>query len=492
MTARGSGRARPVSAPGPRPVDPRDHLAVRRLTHAATHSAALLIAEAAVLAEGWVVLVDPVAGPVHSAPPGAGPSGARAAASPQAYPQLTVHHVAGGVLVLGPGRATSPERAALIARTTADLLRVRARRADETSRAEQRLHTAILRLLLAGEHRLAVDVLGGTTATHATVYRLTGHAAPVAHQALWRAARPGTADPRVLICLERGELVVLALHDGGTELAGRHPAHPLIAGVAERHRLTGASAAPVPLDMVPAAWPEAGSPVPGPAGDRLGSAVGLGAGELLRVIPADRLAAWASAVLGPLGHERRRILECRLRTGSALAAAGALGLSEGTVRSRLRAVGTLLAVDLDDPTVQARLLLALRAPAGSPPVPGAGPVAAPGVPSRPAVPTALLTPDEARRWAADVLEPLDTRLRIALRQWLLHRGRTAPAAAALGVHRSTLTAWLTECGGLLGVDLSSATVRSELHLALETAAGPGDDASALPRRGGRTYRAPRL
>ncbi|MFE3097741.1 helix-turn-helix domain-containing protein, partial [Streptomyces sp. NPDC059248] len=477
----------PTPVPGPRTADPRDLLAVRRLTHAATHSAALLITEAAALADGWAVLVDPVAGPVHSAPPGAGPSGARAAAHPQAHAHLTIHHAAGGTLVLGPGRTTPADRVALIARTAADLLRVRARRADETSRAEQRLHTAVLRLLLAGQHRLAVDVLGGTTATHATVYRLTGHAVPVAHQALWRAARPGVADTRVLVCLEAGELVVLALHDGPAEPAGRHPAHPLVSRVAEQHRLAGSSAAPVPLDLIPAAWAEAGQQPRGPAADRLGSAAGLGAGELLRVIPAERLAAWSAAVLQPLGHDRRRVLECRLRTGSALAAAGALGLSEGTVRSRLRAIEALLVVDLDDATVQARLLLALRAPVSSAPTAPA----LPGVPSRPprrpALPTALLSPAEARRWAADVLEPLDARLRIALREWLAHRGRTAPAAAALGVHRSTLTAWLAECGGVLGADLSSATVRTELHLALETAAGPGAAPEALPRRGGRTY-----
>ncbi|WP_006350943.1 helix-turn-helix domain-containing protein [Streptomyces sp. SID5473] len=108
----------------------------------------------------------------------------------------------------------------------------------------------------------------------------------------------------------------------------------------------------------------------------------------------------------------------------------------------------------------------------------------------PALPAALLGAEEARDWAAALLAPLDTRLRIALRLWLGHRGRTAPAAAELGVHRTTLGNWLAECGDLLDLDPASVTVRAQLHLAAETVAGPDDVPSALPRRGGRTYRAP--
>ncbi|MGV9316597.1 helix-turn-helix domain-containing protein [Streptomyces sp. NPDC003691] len=457
-------------------------MVVRRLTHAAAHSSALLISEAATLAGGWAVLVDPLAGAVHSTPGSAAASGVRSAAQPRAHPHLTVRPVAGTVLVVCPGRGTAPERTALVAATVADLLRVQARRADETRAAEQRLHRAVLRLLLGGHHRAAADVLGGSPATHTTVYRLTGSAVRTAHQALWRALRPGVERPRVLVCAEETGLAVLALHDSPGE---PHPAHAVVTRIAEQYRLTGGAAAPVPLDLVPAAWAEAGRAQPTPAGGGLTAAAGLGGRDLVRVVPAGRLADWAAGVLQPLDGERRRILAAWLRTGSAQAAAPALGLSEGTVRTRLRAIGPLLAADPGDPTIAAQLLLAVRACAAPAP-----PVALP-LAAVPALPAGLLSPEEAGDWASALLAPLDARLRIALRHWLGNRGRTAPAAAELGVHRTTLTGWLVECGELLGLDPASVTVRTQLHLAVETVAGPADVPSGLPRRGGRTYRAPR-
>ncbi|GGO54429.1 helix-turn-helix domain-containing protein [Streptomyces lasiicapitis] len=544
MTASGAGR--PQHA-GPAPSAAGQDLpsqVLRRLTRAAAHSGAALIAEAAELTDGWAVLVDPVAGAVHSTPHSAGPEGERAAAHPQTHPHLTIHQVtdaAGTVLVLGP-RRTPASQAGLIARATADLLRVRARRADEVRGAEQRLHSAVLRLLLHGHHPLAADVLGGTAATqltHATVYRLTGRAVHTAYQALWRAAQPGTSlgGTRMLLCLDGAELVVVALH-------GAHDEHnsllSLVARVADRHHLAGGAADSAPLDMFATAWAEAGTARNSATVGCLTSATGLGAHGLLRVVPTDRLAAWSAAVLKPLDREQRRTLEAWLRSGSALSAAQALDVAEGTVRTRLRGIRALLAADLDDPTVQAQLLLALRAPAAAGPTTAAEPTAAAGPttaadptgtppstdappqttapppppppnspsasppqptpptptttapPTRlrphPPLPADLLTPEHSDRWASALLEPLDTRLRIALRCWLGHRGRTAPAAAALGLHRTTLTTWLAECGRLLALDLSSATTRTELHLAVETSATPEEVPAALPRRGGRTYR----
>ncbi|WP_052029238.1 PucR family transcriptional regulator, partial [Streptomyces aurantiacus] len=467
--------------------------ALRRLTRAAAHSGAALIAEAAELTDGWAVLVDPVTGAVHSTPHAAGPEGERAAAHPGAHPHLTIHQVndaAGSVLVLGP-RRTPAAQAGLVARATADLLRVRSRRADEVRDAEQRLHSAVLRLLLHGHHHLAADVLGGGAATHATVHRLPGRAAHTAYQALWRAAQPGVSlgGTRVLLCLDGAELVVVALHGAHDD---QHSVLSLVARVADRHQLAGGAADPAPLDMFATAWAEAGTARNGAAVGCLTSATGLGAHGLPRVVPADRLAAWAAAVLQPLDREQRRTLEAWLRSGSALAAAHALDVAEGTVRTRLRAIRTLLDADLDDPTAQAQLLLALRAPAAAvttgPPPSAARPARV--SPHQP-LPTALLTPEQAHRWASALLGPLDTRLRITLRCWLAHRGRTAPAAAALGLHRTTLTTWLAECGRLLALDLSSATTRTELRLAVETVATPDDVPTALPRRGGRTYRGPR-
>ncbi|MFC8127331.1 helix-turn-helix domain-containing protein [Streptomyces sp. NPDC057302] len=490
MTTSRAGRAQDRAGPAPAsPVENTPYQWARRLTRAAGRSGAALITEAAVLADGWAALVNPVAGAVHSHPHTAGPAAVRAAAHPRAHPHLTVQQVAEAVLVLGPGKATPAPRTALIAQITVDLLLVRARQADETRGAEQRLHSAALHLLRRGHHRLATDVLGGSTATHATVYRLAGSDVPTAHQALWRAARSGVplGDVRMLVGLDGAELVVAALHGANPRGAQEEPAPalPLLARIAERHQLTGGAADPAPLDMIPTAWDEAGAARNGAAVGSLVPAAGLGAHGLLRVLPTDRLAAWSAAVLQPLDREQRRTLETWLRAGSAQAAAPALDVSEGTVRSRLRGIGALLAAELDGPTVQAQLLLALRAPA--PTEPAASSVRLPASP----LPPELLGSDRAESWAATLLAPLDPRLRTALRCWLGQRGRTAPAAAELGLHRTTLTAWLDKCGRLLSLDLSSATVRAELHLAAETIAAPGDSPTALPRRGGRTYRGPR-
>jgi hypothetical protein len=162
-------------------------------------------------------------------------------------------------------------------------------------------------------------------------------------------------------------------------------------------------------------------------------------------------------------------------------------VSEGTVRTRLREIGTLLGIDLAHPTVQAQLLLAVRAPVA--PVQNRSPI---HLLPDPPVPTALLTPDQAHRWASASLKPLDKPRRIALRCWLQHGGRTAPAAAELHLSRSTLTDWLTRSGKTLCLDLSSPTVRGELCLAAETIAAPDETPERLPRRGGRTYRRQRM
>ncbi|WJV50768.1 helix-turn-helix domain-containing protein [Streptomyces flavofungini] len=505
MTTGGAGRPQHPAGPAPTPAaqDPSGQWA-QRLTRAAARSGAVLVAEAAALADGWAVLVDPSVGAVHSTPRTAGPDGERAAAHPQAHAHLTVRHVgdaSGSVLVVGPGR-TPGAHVALIAQATADLLRVRARRADDVRGTEQRLHAAVLNLLLHGQHALAVSVLGDGTATHATVYRLTGRTVHAAYQTLWRAAQPGAVlgGPRMLVCLEGTELVAVARHGGQDDHTS---ARTLITRIAERHQLAGGAAEPAPLDMFATAWAEAGAARHGATPGRLAVASGLGADGLLRVVPADRLGVWSAAVLRPLDREQRRTLEAWLRSGSALTAAPALDVSEGTVRARLRAAAALLAVDLDHPTVQAQLLLALRAPAAPLPVStqAAAPMTAPVLPVPPArstapprlrtdppLPTELLSRQDAVRWASGLLEPLDTRFRITLRCWLRHRGRTAPAAAELGLHRSTLTAWLAECGKLLDLELSSATTRAELHLAVETTATPEEVPEALPRRGGRTYR----
>jgi len=87
-----------------------------------------------------------------------------------------------------------------------------------------------------------------------------------------------------------------------------------------------------------------------------------------------------------------------------------------------------------------------------------------------------LATDEARLVAESRLAPLrdhDARsgsdLEGSLRTWLEHDARADPAAAALGVHRHTLRARITQSGALLGIDLSSFPARAELWALLQTA-----------------------
>ncbi|MFD7286490.1 helix-turn-helix domain-containing protein, partial [Streptomyces sp. NPDC059863] len=392
-----------------------DGLVARRLIEAAARSGASLIAETAAAVSGWAVLVDPTAGAVYSSPERAAAAGTSAAARARNTAarsgdadgdgDTTVRQVVGAALVVHAGPDVSARRIELVTRTTAGLLEVRARRAEELTSAEMRLHAVLTRLLLRGETRLVAEVVGGLT-SHATVYRLSGGADPqAAYQAVWRAllptgARPGPvrsifAGPRrstggglgaaTLISLLDGELVVVALHDAARD-DGR--VLRLVARSAERHGLLGGVADPAPLDLLAAAFTEAGQARAGAAvGRRLVPAAGLGDRALLRIIPPDRLAAWASSLLGPLTRPQRQALEGWLRTGSVGATAQMLGVSRGTTRSRLRAAGERLG-GLDTPLALARLSLALRAPAAGPTESGGG---------GPAPPPPAPPPPRARR-----------------------------------------------------------------------------------------------
>ncbi len=231
-----------------------------------------------------------------------------------------------------------------------------------------------------------------------------------------------------------GELVVVELH-GGTPDDGR--LLRLVSRVTELHGLLAGLAGPLPLDEMTAAYADAAvarhsaSPA-----RRIVPATAVGASGLAQLLPADPYTSWAAAVLDPLTPDHRHLLTMWLRTGSIPCTATALGLSPGTVRTRLRELGRLLRTDLADAGVRAHLLLALRAPA-----PGADTPVQAGRVSLRVLPYGILDTRAARTWAAGLLDGLDAHLRIALACWLRHHAKTAPAAE-LHVHRTTLTLWL--------------------------------------------------
>ncbi|MEU2794914.1 helix-turn-helix domain-containing protein [Streptomyces sp. NPDC006995] len=504
-----------------------------RLLRAATRSGAHLIAEAALLVQGWAVLADPIAGAVYSTPAAAAADGVHAAADPREHPHCLQRPAAGAVLVLAPGPTVSPEQAARVATNTAALLEVRGQRAAELRGEQMRLHTTLVRLLLAGHTAAVADILGGNRLTHVTVYRLTGADVPTAHQVLWRAVGPSLAphaDACTLLGRLDGELVVAELHRGGDD--GR--VLRLVSRVSERHQLLAGMAGPLPLAEMPTAHSDAAAARHSATPDRrIVPADAVGASPLAPLLPTAPYARWAGAALRPLSPAQQHLLLVWLRTGSKPRAAAALGLSAGTVRARIRELSRLLRADLEDATVRAHLLLALRAPAPADAdtgtdadtdtdpdeeEPGGGSGSEGGDrdgggtggrgggsggqdgedregggsgtgPARlETLPAGLLDTEATRSWARGLVGGLKPHLRIALACWLRHHARTAPAAAELHLHRTTLANWLTQCADHLGQNLSDATVRAEIHLALlATRTGP-DDPAALPRRGGRTYR----
>ncbi|MEU3055888.1 helix-turn-helix domain-containing protein [Streptomyces griseus] len=480
-----------------------------RLLRAATRSGAHLVAEAAALVQGWAVLADPIAGAVYSTPASAAADGVHAAAAPQEHPYCVQLPAAGAVLVLAPAPTTPAEHTGHVAATTAALLEVRGQRAAELRGEQMRLHTTLIRLLLAGHTSVVTETLGrntttaaeplgrnttttaegpgGNRLTHVTVYRLAGADIPAAHQVLWRAVRPSLdpyADACTLLGRLDGELVVAELHHGADD--GR--VLRLVSRVSERHRLLAGMAGPLPLAEMSTAHSGAAAARHSATPDRrIVPADAVGTSRLAPLLPTVPYARWAESVLRPLAPAHRHLLLVWLRTGSKPRAAAALGLSAGTVRARIRELARLLGADLEDATVRAHLLLALRAP--GPDDGGTAPLPPGPSPHRLKVlPDGLLDTEAARSWAYGLVGGLEPHLRIALACWLRHHARTAPAAAELHVHRTTLTSWLGRCAEHLAQNLADATVRAELHLALRATRNGPDDPAALPRRGGRTYR----
>ncbi|MGY3676808.1 helix-turn-helix domain-containing protein [Streptomyces sp. TE33382] len=456
-----------------------------RLLRAAARSGADLISEAASLIEGWAVLVDPIAGAVYSTPTTAAADGVRTAAAPREHPRRVLRPAAGAVLVLAPASTVPADRTGLVLATTAALVEVRAQRAAELLAEQMRLHTTLIRLLLAGHTTAVTDTLGGSGLTHVTVYRLTGPDVTTAHQVLWRAARPSLlhhAGACTLMGQLDAELVVAELHRGGDD--GR--VLRLVSRVSDRHNLIAGVAGPVPLTDLPTAHSDAAAARHNAtATRRIIPATATGTSALARLLPPQPYTSWSATVLDPVTPEHRHLLDVWLRTGTVNAAAGALGLSAGTVRARLGHLTGLLGADLPDASVRAYLLLALRAPTSHHDSP-----APDGSFTLGTLPAGILDTEPARTWANGLIGGLEPRLRIALACWLRHHGKTAPAATELHVHRTTLTTWLTQCTDHLGQNLDDPTARTELHLALEATRTAPDDPTALPRRGGRTYRRP--
>jgi purine catabolism regulator len=353
----------------------RTSQAQRELTRAAVagRGPAGVVRRLAHLVDGWVVLLDTAGQVVHAEPAEAADrAGAlrvevdrlRLAGRPASTAFRCAHdevwaQTLGGrsrwVLVVGRPLTAPPADQHLV-NTAAALLAVGLEQSSAVRAARSRLHTGLLRLLLAGQVELvrecARDVWGALPGPPVRVCALTGP----------ESARRAALDvldtaPGVLAAELDGALVVLADSDA---LPGVLRLPGLRAGVSE----------PVGHDRLADAHRQAARAVAAAARqDRATVHFGELAGSgLLGLLPVDAARGFAESLLAPvLAHDREHgsDLVGSLRVwlehlGQWDPAAARLGVHRHTVRNRVRRVEQLTDRNLDSPGVRAELWLALQ------------------------------------------------------------------------------------------------------------------------------------
>ncbi|WP_051944740.1 PucR family transcriptional regulator [Streptacidiphilus rugosus] len=274
-----------------------------------------------------------------------------------------------GFLAVGTeDRLTSGER--YVVNAAVALLTLTLERSRDLRSAEDRMRTALLRLVLAGETVIAKDVagalLGGLPQGTVRVLVAEGDGdglAELGDRAEQAAARTG--EP--LLLAPEGERLVLVAVDGGmvhqvcTDLAA--DLDTVAVGVSAPTTLEAAGAA--------AAEAERALAVALRSGRRSVDHEEVGAGSLLPLLGDEAVQAFADGLLRPLReHDRtsRGDLEASLRAwlsrhGQWDAAAADLGVHRHTLRYRMRRVEELLGRSLDDTDVRMELWMALRASA---------------------------------------------------------------------------------------------------------------------------------
>ncbi|MBL1084966.1 PucR family transcriptional regulator [Streptomyces actinomycinicus] len=357
--------------------------------------------------DGWAALYDASGAVVAAAPEWAGRRAARLTAEVERLRERSApaSSVVGGpdhddrveLHSLGTGRRP---RAALAVGTAAALgtaeryavhsaialLTLTTERSRSLHAAEQRIGTAVLRMLLAGEpdHARAVagDLYGGlldapfrmivAESPSGTAGEPLGELAEAVESA---AARAGEA---VLVVPEGERLVVLAADQGAAVAACAAYATALEAaravpeqGRAEEEELIVGLSAPAGPIAAAAAYKQAEQALS--VARRRGRVFveheQLAAGSVLPLLADDAVKAFADGLLRAL-HEHdatgRGDLVASLRAwlsrhGQWDAAAADLGVHRHTLRYRMRRVEEILGRSLDDPDVRMELWLALKA-----------------------------------------------------------------------------------------------------------------------------------
>ncbi|MEU3859850.1 PucR family transcriptional regulator [Streptomyces sp. NPDC028722] len=357
--------------------------------------------------DGWAALYDASGAVVAAAPDWAGRRAARITAEVERLRErpAPASSVVGGpdhedrveLHSLGTGRRP---RAALAVGTAAPLgtaeryavhsaialLTLTTERSRSLHAAEQRIGTAVLRMLLAGEpdHARAVagDLYGGlldapfriivAESPAGTAGESLGELAEAVESA---AARSGEA---VLVVPEGERLVVLAADEGtavaacATYAAARESARAVPEqGRADENDLVVGLSAPAGPTAAAAAYKQAGQALS--VARRRGRVFveheQLAAGSVLPLLADDAVKAFADGLLRALhDHDAtgRGDLVASLRAwlsrhGQWDAAAADLGVHRHTLRYRMRRVEEILGRSLDDPDVRMELWLALKA-----------------------------------------------------------------------------------------------------------------------------------
>ncbi|MFJ6217404.1 PucR family transcriptional regulator [Streptomyces sp. NPDC092296] len=281
-----------------------------------------------------------------------------------------------GFLAVGTAdRLTPTERYVLNAAVA--LLTLTLERSRDLRRAEERMGTALLRLVLAGEAQTAREVAavlsGGLPDGPVRVLLAQppegtrGEDDPLAELADRAEQVGGRAGERLLVARDDAgpeERLVLLVPDGGAV----H--RECVAAVEQGRAVALGLSAPTGVEQAGVAFAQAGRAlaVALRAGRWVVDHEEVGAGSLLPLLGDDAVAAFAEGLLRPLReHDRtaRGDLEASLRAwlsrhGQWDAAAADLGVHRHTLRYRMRRVEELLGRSLDDTDVRMELWLALR------------------------------------------------------------------------------------------------------------------------------------
>ncbi|MFE3518095.1 PucR family transcriptional regulator [Streptomyces sp. NPDC059166] len=288
-----------------------------------------------------------------------------------------------GALAVGTGAALgTAERYAV--HSAVALLTLTTARSRALQGAEQRLGTAVLRMLLAGEsdHARAVagDLYGGLLDAP---FRLLIAESPARARADALAEAMESAASRsgeTLLTVPEGERLVMLAVDGGAAVAacavhaGEADDLPVREQGDDTGVVVGMSAPSGPI-AVSAAYKQAEQAlsVARRRGRTLVEHEELAAGSVLPLLADDAVRAFADGMLRPLREhdaKGRGDLVDSLRAwlsrhGQWDAAAADLGVHRHTLRYRMRRVEEILGRSLDDPDVRMELWLALKTNAAS-------------------------------------------------------------------------------------------------------------------------------